>query len=167
MKMVESKAPVTIPSILQGVPHGSGTFRKRMLRLIPAGAIAFWLTSVATSLLPMAADYRAALAGWSMQTVWFASLAAGLMINCVVSYVYLRCFDRIPARGPVLKSMVVSGCALVLLTIPLDVPQLLRGDGDALFYFMIGFLFNAGRFLLLGAATGWQYNRLFGKVAMG
>ena len=125
--------------------------------------MAFWVTTIATSLLPVAADYRAAFSNWSMQTVWVASLFAGLVISCCVSYSFARYYDKIPAKGPVLKSVMISFCALILMTILIDIPGSFQGHGDVLLYFLIGFLFNAVRFLLLGTAIGCQYKRLSRK----
>lgn len=70
---------------------GSTTLPKKdLLILTIGGAAVFWATTVATSLLPLAAEYRAAYTNWKVQTVWVDSLFAGLIIACGVGYFLLR-----------------------------------------------------------------------------
>ncbi len=65
---------------------GSTTLsKKNLLMLTIGGAAAFWATTVATSLLPIAAEYRAAHTNRKVQTVWVDSLFVGLIIGCGVS----------------------------------------------------------------------------------
>lgn len=163
MKAIVSKTDMETHPIARNTRQKSSEFKGKLIRLTLAGGIAFWVTSIATSLLPIASAYRAALSNWSMQTVWFASLFAGLMISCCVSYFFLRYYGKIPAKGPVLKSVAVSLCALILATILIDVPGSIQGHGDVLHYFLIGCMFNLARFLLLGTAIGCQYKRLLRK----
>lgn len=56
-------------------------FYNKLLKLTFVGGAVFWATTVATSLLPIAAKYRAAFSNWSIQTVWVASLFMGMMIG--------------------------------------------------------------------------------------
>ena len=137
---------------------------RELIRLTLAGGLAFWVTTVATSLLSIAADYRSAFSDWSIQTVWFASLFAGLLIACCVSCLLLRYSPKIPAKGPMMKSLVLSSCILFLVTVLIDVPRCFQGYGDVMVYFLIGFMFNLARFLFLGIAIGFQYKRLSMKV---
>ena len=88
-----------------------------------AGGLAFWATSVATSLLPIAAKYRAAYSNWSMQTVWVASLVMGMLIACGVSYFSLRSQARTPTRDPLTTAVTLSLVALVIATLVIDVPS--------------------------------------------
>ena len=131
--------------------------------LTVGGGVAFWGTTIVTSLLPIAAEYRSAFSNWSIQTLWIASLLAGMIISCCVTYTLLRLHEKIPARDPILKSMILSFVALVCATILTDVPRsfLLPGPSDALYYFLIGVMFNGVRFLLLGLAIGYLYERLY------
>jgi hypothetical protein len=73
----------------------NGIWRKVVILAI-VGGLAFWAISIATSLLPIAADYRAAR--WSAETVWVGSLPAGMIIGFFVSFFLLRFFDKIPTR---------------------------------------------------------------------
>ena len=62
---------------------GSTTLsKKNLLILTIGGAAAFWAATFVTSLLPIAAEYRAAFSNWRIQTVWIDSLFAGLIIGC-------------------------------------------------------------------------------------
>jgi NhaP-type Na+/H+ or K+/H+ antiporter len=133
-----------------------------MLTMAIAGGVAFWGTTIATSLLPIAAEYRAAFSNWSIQTVWIASLPVGMIVGCCVSYALLRLFEKIPTRDPIPKSVILSFAALVIATILIDVPRsfLLPGPDNALYYFLIGMLFNAARFLCLGLVIGYLFKRL-------
>lgn len=131
------------------------------------GGLAFWVLTIAVSLLPIAAEYRAAFGtrSWSMQTVWVASLFMGMLIGLCVSYALLRSLRKTPATDPILRSMQLSLIALLIATILIDAPQswLLLGPGEALHYFLIGMALNAPRFLLLGLAVGYVYQRQYGS----
>lgn len=140
-----------------------GFFRK-LYKLTIAGGAAFWAATIATSLLPVAAKYRAAFSNWSVQTVWVGSLFAGTIIGCCVSYFLLRFFEKIPAKGPIRKSLTVSAAALAVAILLIDVPMIFHAQGDALHYFLIGLMFNAARFLILGFVIGCLYKRLYGSA---
>jgi len=140
----------------------SFAFSKKLFILAIGGGLIFWVTSIATSLLPIAAEYRAAFSNWSIQTVWVGSILMGLIIGCCVSYIFLRFFDRIPAKSPILKSVILSSAALIIAIILIDVPMILHEPGAPLYYFFIGVMFNTVRFLFLGIAVGYLYKRLYG-----
>lgn len=140
---------------------GSTILSKKLFKLTIAGGLVFWVTTIATSLLPIAGEYRAAYSDWSIQTVWVASLPMGMIIGFCVSYILLRYFDKIPSKNPVLKSMILSFIALIITVILIDLPQSLFGmcnSSDAVYYFLIGVTFNIARFLLLGIVIGYLYN---------
>ena len=140
---------------------GSTILSKKLFKLTIAGGLVFWVTTIATSLLPIAAEYRAAYSNWSIQTVWVTSLLMGMIIGYCVSYFLLCYFDKIPSKNPVLKSMVISVIALIIAVILIDVPQSFFGMGNssaALYFFLIGVMFNVARFLLLGIVIGYLYN---------
>ena len=141
--------------------EGSNILSKKLFKLTIGGGMVFWATSIATSLLPIAAEYRAAYSDWSIQTVWVGSLPMGMIIGYGVSWFLLRYFDTIPSKNPMLKSGILSFFALIIAVILIDVPQSffgIRNSSDALYYFLIGVLFNAARFLLLGITIGYLYN---------
>jgi hypothetical protein len=142
--------------------HRSYEFNKKLYKLTVTGGFTFWVTSIATSLLPIAAKYRAAYSDWSLQTVWIGSLFAGIIIGCCVSYFLLRFFGKIPTENPILKSGILSSIALVIAIILIDVSMILHAPGGVLYYFLIGVVFNTARFLFLGIAIGYLYKRLYG-----
>jgi Na+/phosphate symporter len=140
---------------------GSTILSKKLFKLTVGGGLVFWATTIATSLLPIAAEYRAAYSNWSIQTVWVTSLLMGMIIGYGVSYILLRYFDKIPSKNPILKSVMISSIALIIAVIVIDVPQSffgMRNSSDALYYFIVGVMFNAARFLLLGIVIGYLYN---------
>jgi Na+/phosphate symporter len=140
---------------------GSTIHSKKLFKLTIAGGLVFWATTITTSLLPIAAEYRAAYSNWSIQTVWVTSLLMGMIIGYCVSYFLLRYFDKIPSKNPILKSGIISFIALIIVVILIDVPQSffgMRNSFDALYYFLIGVMFNIARFLLLGIVIGYLYN---------
>jgi hypothetical protein len=141
--------------------RGSPIPARQLFKLTVAGGLVFWATTVAISLLPIAAEYRAAFGtrSWSMQTVWVASLFMGMLIGLCVSYALLRSLHKTPAADPILRSAQLSLIALVIATILIDVPRSIHGPSDALYYFLIGLVFNAIRFLVLGIAIGYLYTR--------
>jgi hypothetical protein len=138
----------------------NGIWRKVVILAI-VGGLAFWAISIATSLLPIAADYRAAR--WSAETVWVGSLPAGMIIGFFVSFFLLRFFDKIPTKNPILKSVILSFIALIIGTILLEAPASFR-TSDALYYFLFGTMLNLPRFLFVGIVIGYLYDR-FNKRA--
>jgi len=140
----------------------SSVFYKKLFILTIAGGAVFWATTVVTSLLPIAAEYRAAYSNWSIQSVWVDSLFVGMVFGGCVSYSLLRFFDKLPAKNPILKSALLSSIALVIVTILIDVPRSFPGPDHSLYYFLIGAIFNLVRFILLGVTIGYLYKRLYG-----
>jgi hypothetical protein len=134
---------------------------KNVLGLGVAGGLAFWVATIAISLLPIAAEYRSAFSKANIQTVWVASLPAGLIIGCCVSYSLPRFFDKIPTKDPILKSVIISLIALVITTILNLVPHSFLGQRDILHYFLIGIMLDAPRFLFLGIVIGYRYKRVY------
>ena len=147
---------------------GSITLSKKLYKLTIGGGVVFWATTVAISLLPIAAEYRAAFSkrSWNIQTVWVGSLLVGMIIGCCVSYSLLRFIEKNPTKNPIRKSTILSFIALVIAIILIDVPQsfLLLGSSDALHYFIIGIMLNVPRFLFLGIVIGYLHERLYGSA---
>ena len=141
--------------------EGPTIHSKKLFKLTIGGGLVFWAASIATSLLPIAAEYRAAYSDWSIQTVWVVSLPMGMIIGFGVSWFLLRYSDKIPSKNPMLKSGILSFIALMLAVILIDAPQSILGmsnSSDALYYFLIGVVFNGARFLLLGITIGYLYS---------
>jgi uncharacterized protein YacL len=131
---------------------------RKIVVLAVVGGLAFWAISIATSLLPITAGYRAAR--WSAETVWVGSLPAGMIIGFLVSFFLFRFFDKIPTKNPILKSVILSIIALVIGTILLEAPASFR-TSDALYYFFFGTMLNVPRFLFVGVVIGYLYKRLY------
>ena len=136
---------------------------KKIVVLAVVGGLTFWAISIATSLVPITADYR--VARWSAQTVWVGSLPAGLLIGFLMSFFLVRFFDKIPTKNPILKSVILSIIALVIGAILLEAPSSF-GTSDALYYFLFGTMLNVPRFLFVGIVIGYLYKRLYGSESL-
>lgn len=141
-----------------------GTY-DRLLTLTMWGGVAFWATTFATSLLPVAAEYRAALSISYLPMVLVESLVGGLIIGCCVSYFLLRFYDQVPTKNPILKAGTLSFVALFLAVIMIGVAANRLEAGDELRYFLIGVMLNVPRFLILGIVVGYLYKRLYGSAS--
>ena len=137
--------------------QSKGIWRKVVI-LAVMGGLAFWATSIAISLLPIAAEYR--VTRWSAQTVWVGSLPAGMVIGFLVSFSLLRFFDKIPAKNPILKSVILSFIALVIATILIEVPASFT-TSNVPYYFLFGTMLNVPRFLALGIVIGYLYKIIY------
>ncbi len=142
---------------------GNGEFsqevNRKLYKMSIVGGVAFWATNFAISLTPIAAEYRAALS-ISYLPMLVESLIGGLIIGFFVSYLLLHYYDKIPTKEPVLKSVILSSVALILVTVLLEGPAHFLEPSDALRYFLIGALFNVLRISALGIAIGYAYKRL-------
>ena len=139
----------------------SHEFYKKLFKLTIGGGVAFWATTVAISLTPIRAEFRAAFSMDYVQSVLVEGLLGSLIIGCFVSFFLLRFFDKVPTKNPILKSVILSFIALIIATILLEVPgSFLTNTGDVLHVFLIGTLFNVLRFLALGIVIGYLYKRL-------
>jgi hypothetical protein len=134
---------------------------KHLPKLALGGGVAFWATNFATSLLPIAAEYRAALSISYLPMVLVESLLGGLIIGLFVSFFLLRLYERLPTESPMLKAEILSVVALVLATIMTWGAASLLEPSDAWRYFLIGTMLNVPRFLILGIAVGYLYKRLY------
>jgi NhaP-type Na+/H+ or K+/H+ antiporter len=143
----------------------SHEFSKNLFKLTIGGGLVFFAITFAISLSPIAAEYRAAESISNIQTVWVGGLLVGLIIAFGVSYFLLRFFDKIPAKNPILKSVILSFIAFVIAMILLEAPASFR-TSDALYYLLIGVIFNVPRFLFVGVAIGYLYKRLYGSESL-
>jgi hypothetical protein len=137
-------------------------FYKKLFKLTIGGGVVFWAITIAFSLLPIAAEFRAALSISYIQVVLVESVLGGMIIACCVSYLLLRFFDKIPTKNPILKSMILSFVALVIVFILLGVAA--SRTSDAWHVFLIGAVLNVPRFLFLGIVIGYLYKRLYGSA---
>lgn len=110
-------------------------------------------------MLPVAAEYRAALSIAYLPMVLVESLLGGLIVGLVVSFFLLRLHDTLPTASPMLKATLLSVVALLVLTIVPWAAGSLDGPSQASRYFLMGTLLNIPRFLALGIAVGYFYKR--------
>ena len=140
-----------------------GIWRKASILAI-GGGLGFWVANFAISLTPIAAEYRTALS-ISYVPMLFEAFLGGLILGFCVSYFLLRFFDKIPTKSPILKSVLLSFIALVIVTMLIEVPaKFLTTTSGAWRYFLIGAAFNVLRILALGVVIGYLYGRLNGCV---
>jgi hypothetical protein len=140
----------------------SHEFSKKLFKLTIGGGVAFWAITIALSLLPMMAEFRAALSIPYIEGALVEPLLGGMIISCGLSYFLLRSFDKIPTKNPIPKSVILSFVALGIVFILLVVAA--SRTSDALHVFLIGVTFNIPRFLFVGIVIGYLYKRLDGSA---
>jgi len=138
----------------------SSEFYKKLFKLTIGGGAAFWAITIAFSLIPIAAEFRAALSISYVQMILVESVLGGMIISCGLSFFLLRFFDKIPTKNPILKSVILSFVVYVIVIILLGVAA--SRTSDALYVFLIGVTFNMPRFLFVGIVIGYLYKRLYG-----
>lgn len=136
---------------------------KKVMELTLAGCLAFWLANFAISRTAIAAEYRAAMS-ISYYPMLLESLIGGLIIAMWVSYPLLRFFDRIPAKDPILKSVILSSFVLVIVTVLIGGPSSFYATNNVFRYFIIGTVFNVIRISALGIAIGYMCRRQHKEV---
>jgi hypothetical protein len=141
---------------------GSTILSKKLFKLTIGGGVAFWTFTVAFSLLPMMAEFRAALSISYISGAIVEPLLGGMIISFCISYFLLRFFDKIPTKNPILKSVMLSFVALGIVFILLGVAA--SRTSDALHVFLIGVMLNIPRFLFFGMVIGYLYKRLYGSA---
>ena len=132
-----------------------------------AGGLAFWAANFATSLLPIAAEYRAALSIAYVPMVLVESLVGGLIVGLLVSFFLVRLYETLPTESPMLKAELLSAVALVVFTVVTWGAGSLAESGNASRYFLIGIVLNVPRFVALGVAVGYLYGRLYRRPLVG
>jgi hypothetical protein len=140
----------------------SHEFSKKLFKLTIWGGLAFWAITIAFSLLPMMAEFRAALSIPYIEGALVEPLLGGMIIACFVSYFLLRFSDKIPTKNPIPKSVILSFVALCIVFILLGVAA--SRTSDALHVFLIGVTLNIPRFLFVGIVIGYLYKRLYGQA---
>lgn len=142
--------------------NSKGIWKKAFV-LTLVGGLTFWLANFAISRTSIAAEYRAAMS-ISYYPMLLESLIGGLIIGLWVSFLLLRFYDRIPAKDPILKSVLLSSLVLVIVTIVLGGPSSFYATSNVLRYFVIGTVFNVIRVTALGVAIGYVYKRQLREV---
>jgi hypothetical protein len=137
--------------------RNSTILSKKLYKLTIGGGVAFWVANFAISRTPIAAEYRAALS-ISYLPMIVESLIGGLIIGCCVSYFLLRFFDKIPTKNPILKALILSFVAMVMI----EVLSTLVNPNNASVYLLIDTGMNVPRFLALGIVVGHLSDKLNG-----
>jgi len=99
---------------------------------------------------PIAAEYRAAFSISNLPVALAEALVGGLIIGCCVSYFLLRFFDKIPTKNPIVKTLILSFAAMVII----EVLSTLVKPNHASVYLLIDTGMNMPRFLALGIVIG-------------
>jgi len=106
--------------------RGSTILSMKLFKLTIGGGVAFWAFTIAFSLLPMMAEFRAALSIPYISGAIVEPLLGGMIISCCVSYFLLRFFDRIPPKNPILKSVILTSSPSALSLSCSELPQVVR-----------------------------------------
>ena len=138
----------------------SHEFYQKLYKLTGAGGAAFWITDFVISVSPIAAEYRAAFSISYLPVALVAALVGGLIIGCCVSYFLLRFFEKIPTQNPILKALILSFVAMLMI----EVLSTLINPSNASVYLLIDTGMNVPRFLALGIGIGYLYKRLYGSA---
>ena len=142
----------------QSKAQASREFPKKLLMLAAAGGAAFWITDFVMAVSPIAAAYKAAFSITSLPVALVEALAGGLIIGCCVSYFLLRFFDKLPTKNPILKALILSFVAMLMI----EVLSTLVNPSNASVYLLIDTGMNVPRFLALGIVVGHLYEKLNG-----
>jgi F0F1-type ATP synthase assembly protein I len=137
--------------------HG---FYKKLCKLAAAGGVAFWVVDFAMALSPISAEYMAAFSISYLPLALVEALVGGLIIGLCVSYFLLHFFKKIPTKNPILKSMILSFGALVII----EALSTFANPSNAYVYLLIDTGMNIPRILALGIVIGYLYDRLNGHA---
>jgi hypothetical protein len=140
------------------------TSYEKLLLLTIGGGLAFWITTIAISLTPIRAEFRAAFSMDYIQSVLVEGLIGCLIIGFFVSFFLLRFFDKIPTKNPILKSVILSFVPYFMNLILLGVA--VSRTSDAQYIFLIGAVLNVPSYLALGIVIGYLYKRMYGSESL-
>ena len=130
--------------VVEAAPTGARKQAKRTragwVALTLTGAAAFWSANLLVSLTPTAAAYRSALSIRYLPMLLQAAVG-GLILAGGVASMLMRFDARILGGGPVQRALFLALCALVVVTVVVEVPAKLAADVD-----------EPGRWLLVATA---------------
>jgi len=144
----------------QTTAQASREFLKKLLMLAAAGGAAFWITDFVMAVSPIASAYIAAFSISSLPVALVEALAGGLVIAFCVSFILLRFFDRIPGKNLIVKALILSFGAMVII----EVLSALANPAHASVYLLLDTGMNAPRFLALGLVIGHLFDKQKGKI---
>jgi len=136
----------------KGNQQRSYDLRNKAMKMTVVGGLVFWAANFATSLTPLAAEYRAALS-ISYLPMIAESLLGGMIVSYCLSYLLLQFYDKIPARNAIYKSMMLSLVALAIASIMMYIAA--SRTSETLSLLLIGAVLNVPRFLALGLVIGY------------
>ena len=151
------------PAIDRTKRQTSHEFSKKLIKLTVAGGIAFWIVDFAISLSPISAEYMAAFSISYLPMALVEALVGGLIIGFFVSYFLLRFCDKIPTKHPILKALILSFVAVVII----EVLSTFGNPNNAYVYLLIDTVMNFPRILALGIVIGYLYKKLYGSESLG
>jgi CBS-domain-containing membrane protein len=138
----------------------SHEFSKKLIKLTIAGGLAFWIVDFAISISPISAEYMAAFSISSLPLALVEALVGGMTIACFVSYFLLRFFNKIPTKNPILKALILSFAAIVVI----EVLSTFGNPSNAYVYLLVDTVMNIPRILALGIVIGYLYKKLYGQT---
>jgi hypothetical protein len=101
----------------QSKAQASSQSSKKLLLLAAAGGAAFWITDFVIAVSPISSAYKAAFSISSLPIALVEALAGGLVIACCVSFILLRFFEKIPTKNPILKALILSFVAMLMIEV--------------------------------------------------
>jgi uncharacterized protein YacL len=138
----------------------SHEFYKKLIKLTVAGGVAFWIVDFAVSLSPISAEYMAAFSISYLPLALVTAFIGGLVIACFVSYFLLRFFDKIPTKYPILKALILSFVAVVVI----ELLSTFGNPSNVYVYLLVDTVMNIPRILALGIVIGYLYKRPHGPT---
>ncbi len=137
--------------------HG---FYKKLFTLTAAGGVAFWIVDFAIAMSPISSEYMAAFSISSLPLALVEAFVGGMVIACFVSFFLLRFFEKIPTKNPILKSVILSFAAIVVI----EVLSTFGNPSNAYVYLLVDTVMNTPRILALGIVVGYLYKKLYGQT---
>jgi CBS-domain-containing membrane protein len=134
------------------VSHG---FYKKLFTLAAAGGVAFWVVDFAIAMSPISAEYMAAFSISSLPLALVEAFVGGMVIACFVSFFLLRFFNKIPTKNPILKAVILSFAAVVVI----EVLSTFGNPSNAYVYLLVDTAMNTPRLLALGIVIGYLYKK--------
>ena len=126
--------------------------RRSILTL--SGGAAFWLSNLAISMTPIAAEYRLALS-ISYVPMLLEAAVGGLLVAGAVALLFTRFPNRVPGRGPLSQATLLAVVGLLLITALLEAPTKLGAElAEPGRWLLVATVFNTIRFLALGVTIG-------------
>jgi len=140
--------------------QASREFSRKLLTLAAAGGAAFWITDFVIAISPIAAEYQAAFSISSLPLALVEALIGGLVLALCVGFFLIRFFDKIPGKNSILKALILSFSAMVII----EVLSALGNPAHASVYLLLDTGMNAPRFIALGSVIGYVFNKQNRKV---